>query len=63
MYFGGNDSLLPHPSGLGQHVPLQEYIENMRKIGTHLKVNFHTRITPFNLKVFLNALLGESPSF
>lgn len=37
VYFGGNDSLLPHPSGLGQHVPLQEYIENMRKIGTHLK--------------------------
>ncbi|BAT84104.1 hypothetical protein VIGAN_04137900 [Vigna angularis var. angularis] len=37
VYFGGNDSLLPHPSGRGQHVPLQEYIENMRKIGTHVK--------------------------
>uniref|UniRef100_K7MTI7 SGNH hydrolase-type esterase domain-containing protein n=1 Tax=Glycine max TaxID=3847 RepID=K7MTI7_SOYBN len=37
VYFGGNDSLLPHPSGLGQHVPLQEYIENMRKIAIHLK--------------------------
>ncbi|KAJ1381355.1 SGNH hydrolase-type esterase domain [Sesbania bispinosa] len=37
VYFGGNDSILPHPSGLGQHVPLQEYIENMRKIATHLK--------------------------
>lgn len=41
VYFGGNDSLLPHPSGRGQHVPLQEYIENMRKIGTHLKVKQH----------------------
>ncbi|KAE9618165.1 hypothetical protein Lal_00041868 [Lupinus albus] len=37
LYFGGNDSILPHPSGLGQHVPLQEYIENMRKIVTHIK--------------------------
>lgn len=27
-----------HPSGLGTHVPLPEYIENMRKIATHLKV-------------------------
>ncbi|KAL5170556.1 GDSL esterase/lipase CPRD49 [Glycine soja] len=37
LYFGGNDSLVPHPSGLGQHVPLQECIENMRKIVIHLK--------------------------
>ncbi|KAE9622233.1 putative SGNH hydrolase-type esterase domain-containing protein [Lupinus albus] len=37
VYFGGNDSILPHPSGLGQHVPLQEYIENMREIVMHLK--------------------------
>ncbi|ESW12329.1 hypothetical protein PHAVU_008G103700 [Phaseolus vulgaris] len=50
VYFGGNDSLLPHPSGLGQHVPLQEYIENMRKIGTHLKsLSQKTRI------IFLSA--------
>ncbi|KAM3204317.1 GDSL esterase/lipase CPRD49 [Capsicum annuum] len=27
----------PHSSGLGPHVPLPEYIENMRKIATHLK--------------------------
>jgi len=47
VYFGGNDSLLPHPSGRGQHVPLQEYIENMRKIGAHLKVKQH--ISPFLL--------------
>ncbi|XVE52504.1 hypothetical protein DITRI_Ditri02bG0127300 [Diplodiscus trichospermus] len=36
-YFGGNDSMGPHPSGLGPHVPLPEYIENMRKIAIHLK--------------------------
>lgn len=48
VYFGGNDSVHPHPSGLGPHVPLQEYVENMRKIANHIKVikqsstlNFH----------------------
>ncbi|KAK3226142.1 hypothetical protein Dsin_006004 [Dipteronia sinensis] len=37
VYFGGNDSMRPHPDGLGPHVPLPEYIENMRKIALHLK--------------------------
>ncbi|PIA27761.1 hypothetical protein AQUCO_07600135v1 [Aquilegia coerulea] len=37
VYFGGNDSMAPHPSGLSPHVPLVEYIENMRKIALHLK--------------------------
>ncbi|KAA8539581.1 hypothetical protein F0562_026273 [Nyssa sinensis] len=37
VYFGGNDSMGPHASGLGPHVPLPEYIENMRKIAIHLK--------------------------
>lgn len=37
VYFGGNDSMGPHSSGLGPHVPLHEYVENMRKIGEHLK--------------------------
>ncbi|XP_050243918.1 GDSL esterase/lipase CPRD49-like [Quercus robur] len=37
VYFGGNDSVHPHPSGIGPHVPLPEYIENMRKIAMHLK--------------------------
>ncbi|PKA55106.1 GDSL esterase/lipase CPRD49 [Apostasia shenzhenica] len=37
IYFGGNDSMGPHPSSLGPHVPLPEYVENMRKIATHLK--------------------------
>ncbi|KAF3449545.1 hypothetical protein FNV43_RR10274 [Rhamnella rubrinervis] len=36
VYFGGNDSVDPHPSGLGPHVPLNEFVENMRKIATHL---------------------------
>jgi len=38
VYFGGNDCIPPHPSGLGPHVPLGEYIENMRKIATHIMV-------------------------
>ncbi|KAH6769254.1 SGNH hydrolase-type esterase superfamily protein [Perilla frutescens var. frutescens] len=37
VYFGGNDAVHPHPSGLGVHVPLPEYIENMKKIYRHLK--------------------------
>ncbi|KMZ68312.1 GDSL esterase/lipase CPRD49 [Zostera marina] len=37
VYFGGNDSTGSHPSGLGPHVPLAEYIENMKKIANHLK--------------------------
>ncbi|XP_059666766.1 GDSL esterase/lipase WDL1 isoform X2 [Cornus florida] len=37
VYFGGNDSMGPHSSGLGPHVPLPEYIDNMRKIAIHLK--------------------------
>lgn len=38
VYFGGNDSIDAHCSGLGPHVPLDEYIGNMRKIAEHLKV-------------------------
>ncbi|XP_019449870.1 PREDICTED: GDSL esterase/lipase CPRD49-like [Lupinus angustifolius] len=37
VYVGGNDSVGAHSSGLGPHVPLPEYIENMRKILIHLK--------------------------
>ncbi|KAL6541611.1 GDSL esterase/lipase wdl1 [Orobanche gracilis] len=45
VYFGGNDSMGPHSSGLGPHVPLPEYIENMRKIAIHLKsLSDRTRI-------------------
>lgn len=38
VYFGGNDSVKPHPNGLSSHVPLDEYVENMKKIAIHLKV-------------------------
>jgi len=38
VYFGGNDSIAAHSSGLGPHVSLDEYIGNMRKIAEHLKV-------------------------
>ncbi|WOL18610.1 GDSL esterase/lipase CPRD49 [Canna indica] len=57
-YFGGNDSMGAHPSGLGPHVPLPEYIENMRKIATHLKsLSEKTRIIflscpPVNEEIF-----------
>ncbi|WVZ04544.1 hypothetical protein V8G54_017890 [Vigna mungo] len=45
VYFGGNDSIDAHPSGLGPHVPLQEYLENMRKIANHLKsLSDHIRV-------------------
>ncbi|RDX70154.1 GDSL esterase/lipase CPRD49, partial [Mucuna pruriens] len=45
VYFGGNDSVHPHPSGLGPHVPLQEYVENMRRIANHLKsLSDHIRV-------------------
>ncbi|KAI6669205.1 hypothetical protein NL676_004090 [Syzygium grande] len=37
VYFGGDDSLGPHSSGLGPQVPPHEYVENMRTIGEHLK--------------------------
>ncbi|KAL7589151.1 hypothetical protein Lser_V15G39399 [Lactuca serriola] len=37
VYFGGNDSVLPDPQGLSSHVPLDEYVENMRNIATHLQ--------------------------
>lgn len=37
VYYGGNDAMHPHPSGLGPHVPLHEYVENMKKIALHLK--------------------------
>ncbi|GKV06022.1 hypothetical protein SLEP1_g17959 [Rubroshorea leprosula] len=37
VYFGGNDSMKPDSAALGPHVPLPEYIDNMKKIATHLK--------------------------
>ncbi|KAL6534376.1 hypothetical protein OROHE_013301 [Orobanche hederae] len=37
LYFGGNDATNPHPSGLGAHVPLPEFVENMKKMILHIK--------------------------
>ncbi|EEF34277.1 GDSL esterase/lipase CPRD49 isoform X1 [Ricinus communis] len=37
VYFGGNDSVQPLSTGFSPHVPLPEYIENMKKIVQHLK--------------------------
>lgn len=37
VYFGGNDSSNPHPTLFTPHVPLPEYINNMRAIANHLK--------------------------
>ncbi|XP_073149187.1 GDSL esterase/lipase CPRD49-like [Henckelia pumila] len=39
VYYGGNDAMHAHPSGLGPHVPLLEYVENMKKITLLLKSN------------------------
>ncbi|XP_059296490.1 GDSL esterase/lipase WDL1-like [Lycium ferocissimum] len=36
LYFGGNDSVDPEFPG-NIHVPLEEYVENMRKIVLHIK--------------------------
>ncbi|CAN1276781.1 GDSL esterase/lipase CPRD49 [Linum perenne] len=37
VYFGGNDSIHSHETGLGPHVPLPEFVDNMKKIILHLK--------------------------
>ena len=70
VYFGGNDSSTPHSSGLGPHVPLQEYIENLRKIVDHLKVFYfpHQTCSSSANKTFfyLCSLLAQmvfSPSY
>ncbi|CAG7880746.1 unnamed protein product [Brassica rapa] len=70
VYFGGNDSKAPHPSGHGPHVPLSEFVENMRKIGEHLlSLSDKTRVIflsppPINETqiqlVFGNAIKGRS---
>lgn len=36
--------MAPHPSGLGPHVPLPEYVDNMKKIALHLQVTTSFRI-------------------
>lgn len=61
VYFGGNDSVGPHPSGLSPHVPLPGYIENMRKIATHLKaLSDATRIIFLSAPPINEAQIRES---
>ena len=39
VFFGANDAALKGRTSENQHVPLEEYKENLRKIVRHLKVN------------------------
>ncbi|KAF1981164.1 GDSL Lipase/Acylhydrolase family protein [Aulographum hederae CBS 113979] len=41
VFFGANDSRLPDTIGTPQHVPLDRYKENLRKIVTHTLVRAH----------------------
>ncbi|KAI3474449.1 hypothetical protein Pfo_029310 [Paulownia fortunei] len=60
VYFGGNDAMHPHPSGLGAHVPLPEYVENMKKIYLHLKsLSEKTRILFLTSPPVNEALIRE----
>ncbi|XP_008785351.1 GDSL esterase/lipase CPRD49-like isoform X1 [Phoenix dactylifera] len=63
VYFGGNDSIGPHPSGLGPHVPLPEYTENMSRIADHLKsLSEKTRIIFLTCPPINEELLRQSTS-
>ncbi|CAL5407472.1 unnamed protein product [Camellia sinensis] len=63
VYFGGNDSMGSHSSGLGPHVPLPEYIENMRKIALHLKsLSDTTRVIFLSCPPVNEAKLKENTS-
>lgn len=63
VYFGGNDSMGAHPSGLGPHVPLPEYTENMRKIANHLKsLSESTRVIFLSCPPVNEELLRQSRS-
>ncbi|KAM0860560.1 hypothetical protein ACQ4PT_046485 [Festuca glaucescens] len=63
VYLGGNDSIAPHPSGLGPHVPLEEYIDNMRKIAEHLKsLSDKTRVIFLSCPPLNEELLRKSTS-
>ncbi|KAK4393665.1 GDSL esterase/lipase CPRD49 [Sesamum angolense] len=63
VYFGGNDSMGAHSSGLGPHVPLPEYIKNMRKIAIHLKnLSDNTRLIFLSCPPVNEAKLRENTS-
>ena len=45
IFFGANDARLPStPGGPDQHVPLEQYKSNLKKIATHPCVQAHQRI-------------------
>lgn len=59
VYFGGNDSTKPDPSGgEGPHVPLGEYVENMKLIAAHLKVRFEMLL----FYSYLAVLISQDPN-
>ncbi|AQK47308.1 GDSL esterase/lipase CPRD49 isoform X2 [Zea mays] len=63
VYFGGNDSIAAHSSGLGPHVPLDEYIANMRKIAEHLKsLSEKTRVIFLSCPPLNEEMLRKSTS-
>lgn len=39
VFFGANDASLPDQRSGFQHVPLEEYVENLRSIHAYFKVN------------------------
>ncbi|KAJ0694676.1 putative SGNH hydrolase superfamily [Helianthus annuus] len=50
VFFGANDAALTGRYSERQHVPLEEYKENLRKIVRHLKVT-HLTISLFPVSV------------
>lgn len=45
IFFGANDARLPNtPGGPDQHVPLEQYKSNLRKIATHQCIQAHSVI-------------------
>ncbi|KAK1591462.1 hypothetical protein Q3G72_008176 [Acer saccharum] len=63
VYFGGNDSMGAHSSGLGPHVPLPEYVENMRKIALHLKAKGHYTEGAELIDLVLDVVKKESENY
>ncbi|XWS50950.1 hypothetical protein CRYUN_Cryun12cG0135100 [Craigia yunnanensis] len=47
IFFGVNDAALLGRNGERQHVPVEKYKENLRKIVNHLKVQFYLFTTIF----------------
>ncbi|WCJ28062.1 SGNH hydrolase-type esterase superfamily protein [Euphorbia peplus] len=63
VYFGGNDSINPHSSGLGPHVPLSEYIRNMKNIAIHLQsLSKKTRIIFLSTPPVNEEQINDAPS-